>query len=823
MKVPQQHSLVEAFLSVRPDQGPGAQWICVHPEANIWLWQRAPVPSESGADLEALGVQQSPKSSSPTAPDGYQRAEGAPATWDVILMSRFADVRRMAHPRMASPTQERQAQNDGAQHTSATASLATTAYPTSSSAARSHLWAPPQALASAAAVPVILAFRLPENARASLPELPQVNGTSALPMAQVLPPPQMGEVGLVVHGDAWKAYALSALGDEALELWRRLGAALSGLAYPGEWWAHTDLLAHCAVRDWYLHERTALEAALSATPQTRSHAVIEQRRRLRDQLGALATAHRFAVALDQATQRALADTDSWLARLAEIETMATRLAEMYYAAHLDNASSMALSLVLPEGTTDARRYERSRKPTAQGSATAPVTVKSTPDRASNHVNVAKPSTEQHNTTESDEQLIVSEAGVPAAFQASLWEWEADWREGLAVLARTGGTSHLVSIGVPAFSEDRAVREASLADKALWTREAGALRYLASNNLGVYFLDPSHPVPVSEAQSRLAQIRESTVLTARIVLGLWNVRRQEGSLTTNGFAPISIDEILELRGVQKHMRPAYPGASADVSDGYRTEHKDAVRQDLLLLRNYYLRGTHTIRTGSQDRAQDRQIVINGPYLQVTTAGVATPTQSRNFVADDPNIEAVLVSPGGWIEAYGPYADELFAEVDRRVFQLNPQNDRHELLLALYLMERWRGLALTGSYDEPITMARLLQESVIPVNTHNLTSRFVPRIESALETLREREIIGYYECLTPVDKQKKGHWGRDWLASRWRIVPPNALVQQYARHINTTQTPHLPKQLAASTADAIRRERNILPAGRRSAAPADTHER
>jgi hypothetical protein len=39
-----------------------------------------------------------------------------------------------------------------------------------------------------------------------------------------------------------------------------------------------------------------------------------------------------------------------------------------------------------------------------------------------------------------------------------------------------------------------------------------------------------------------------------------------------------------------------------------------------------------------------------------------------------------------------------------------------------------------------------------------------------------IVGSYKCLTPMDRSK-GYWGRDWLAARWRIVPPDALVQSY----------------------------------------------
>src|SRR5438105_13956522 len=76
-----------------------------------------------------------------------------------------------------------------------------------------------------------------------------------------------------------------------------------------------------------------------------------------------------------------------------------------------------------------------------------------------------------------------------------------------------------------YRPDQAMREASLAQKDQWKpTESGEVAYLASNALEVYLGTREHPLELPQALKHIRQLSESTILTARIVLGLWNTRR-----------------------------------------------------------------------------------------------------------------------------------------------------------------------------------------------------------------------------------------------------------------------------------------------------------
>ena len=281
---------------------------------------------------------------------------------------------------------------------------------------------------------------------------------------------------------------------------------------------------------------------------------------------------------------------------------------------------------------------------------------------------------------------------------------------------------------------------------------------------MYFYNREQPLSLEEAQARLQSIRPSTILTLRIAQGLWNLRRHDAKLAPNGAAAISFNDILQWRGVAKHSRPAAPGSERRVTDGWRTDDREDVRQDFELASRYWLRGQHTVFF----RGKAQTVNVDGPYMHVSFISVPT------LWGEEP--AGVWFTPGDWINSYEEKNNYYLAEIDRRIFELNPQNEQHEQRLALYLTELWRTQARSGRYDTPLTMAELLLKSVIDPDRIHI-DRFVTRIEHALERLRERGIIGAYECLTPADRSK-GRWGQAWLASRWRILPPDALRQSYA---------------------------------------------
>jgi hypothetical protein len=323
-----------------------------------------------------------------------------------------------------------------------------------------------------------------------------------------------------------------------------------------------------------------------------------------------------------------------------------------------------------------------------------------------------------------------------------------------------------SMAVTNYRPDQAVREASLAQKDRWKPGVeGELFYLASNALEVYLGTRERPLELPQALKQIRQLSESTVLTGRILLGLWNIRRYNHRVSKNGSVAVLLEEILQWQGIQKHSRVAHPGTTKRYTDGYRTEQKQRVIQDLVLLASCNVRGTSTILVKGKSAA----IEVDGPYMRYSVV-------SRKTGPGEKSIIGFLVSPGDWISTYEEHHHQYLAEVDSQIFKLNPQNDRYALRLALYLTERWREQAQEGNFSTPITMADLLAASMIAVDERHLTVRFIPRIEAALAQLEEMGVIGKFVCLAPIDTTQ-ARWGKEWLASRWEILPPLQLIRDY----------------------------------------------
>ncbi len=526
------------------------------------------------------------------------------------------------------------------------------------------------------------------------------NTPAKLYSAQLLPPPQFGEAALIADEDGWRKYSLAALDPEARRIWQQMSDLLKALAAPAAWWPYDALLEVCSTPESYEAHRNELQAQLLKTREA------SDRQKFKTQLRQLERARQQAEALTRMITRHHQQREAYQAQVQRFIESAQKLANFYLDAH--QAAKQA------GGST--------------GVIDAPMLTG---------------------------LLLESPAKV-----------EGNLPRGKRALAPRG-TPFLAEdfIEVPAYQEDTAVREATLAGPDYWTTEDDVYRFASSpDDLAIYFGDPKHPMSVTDAIKRLHLLGDSTVLTARIALGLWNQRRREGRLSKNGDAALRYDEILAWRGIEKLTRATQPGGIKKHSDGYRDSHKKQVRQDLELLQHYYLRGSHTVRV----KGRVMTIRVDGPYLRVGPVTAEIEWKEADV--------GVYLSPGPWVNSYEDYDNWTFAEIDRRIFELVPQNDQHELRLALYLVERWRQQAQRQTYAEPIVMEDLLTASVITIDRKHLTDRFVKRIHDALDHLCRRKIIGSCVCLTPVDEHKP-QWGKDWLASVWQILPPEDLIQQY----------------------------------------------
>jgi len=322
-----------------------------------------------------------------------------------------------------------------------------------------------------------------------------------------------------------------------------------------------------------------------------------------------------------------------------------------------------------------------------------------------------------------------------------------------------------SLPVLNYQPDQAIRQATLARAEQWHEEDACLSYRASNDLLVYLGNKKHPLPVEEALNTIRKFSTSTVVTARIVLALWHLRRHESQLTKNGSAAIRLDEVLALRGVKKQSVVAYPGTDVRYSNGYRTEDKQAILNDLGLLELCYVRGKCAVCINGRWQT----FFVDSEYLHSSVV-------YRQTIWGE-EVAGLFVNAGDWINAYEARGNSYLAEVERSIFRLNPQNEQHELRLALYLTERWREQARGLEFATPISMEQLLEESVIPVDRKHFTDRFVPRIEDALQQLYNKGILGARpQCLTPVDKSQS-RWTKAWLAAEWILLPPEDIIAHY----------------------------------------------
>ncbi len=374
---------------------------------------------------------------------------------------------------------------------------------------------------------------------------------------------------------------------------------------------------------------------------------------------------------------------------------------------------------------------------------------------------------------------------------------AEERDGEALAAE-----HALAIQIPAHQprlllpgsihdEDRAFREASLAKASAWERDEQSPEdphFTSSRQIQVYVSHPSHPLGVATAMARIEALGISTVLTARILWGLWNLRERDPRFSYDGWAAVDVEEILRVRGVQMHKHkipaPRHEGgevrasetqeAHAVVSDQYYDRRLlDLVSKDLVLIQ-----GCHIRRWSTSTEYTDF------PYLQLR---LQMHRSSRAGKEQD-RIIRIAVKPGEWMPPAMRRAFHRFTAIDQRIFQLRLHLDLHEICLALYLVERWREQALLYEFEHtpreqaeerdpwkpfraPISMQSLLDLSKIEVDRPNLTTRFAPRIEQALQKLSDAHILGApAQRVEGQETNETRHsWSQRWLQTQWVLLP------------------------------------------------------
>lgn len=235
-----------------------------------------------------------------------------------------------------------------------------------------QVWAAGADLEHVERVPVALAFtsvapKLAAQAKIARAPTGQPGRIKTLSIAEVLPPPQIGELGFVraeLDGQrGWRHIPLDTLGEAGAELQQRLAAAIRALAGQIDTWQPiTKALASCA-DPGYRQVKSAFHSRLLATRG-------KAREDVRVALAELETAQKLYRAMQVARRRY--DRETWLARWEEVRQMAQQLAAMYWEAQLADLRAMehftpAAAPPASEPTTDrlpASSPQPARRPRA---------------------------------------------------------------------------------------------------------------------------------------------------------------------------------------------------------------------------------------------------------------------------------------------------------------------------------------------------------------------------------------------------------------------------------------------------------------------------
>ena len=164
----------------------------------------------------------------------------------------------------------------------------------------------------------------------------------------------------------------------------------------------------------------------------------------------------------------------------------------------------------------------------------------------------------------------------------------------------------------------------------WVTTANPPYYLSTEKIIVYLEKPTHAIDRETAEKRIRSFGETTIMTARIALGIWFLERQNPALVqSNGTVAIRPEDILAWRGIAKHSRAVYPGSEARVTDGYERKYYTQVHQDFLYLQDCYMYSE-----------QGFPLDFDGPYAHVTVI-----RGQRTAWSKSKEPLAYLFAPGG----------------------------------------------------------------------------------------------------------------------------------------------------------------------------------
>ncbi|KNY27572.1 helix-turn-helix domain-containing protein [Pseudobacteroides cellulosolvens] len=243
---------------------------------------------------------------------------------------------------------------------------------------------------------------------------------------------------------------------------------------------------------------------------------------------------------------------------------------------------------------------------------------------------------------------------------------------------------------------------------------------------------------------------------------------EKSASPTDMVTLSVDNFLSLRGIQ-------PKKNGDGRrGGFEEEQRKIISNQMNILDNTWIKVHEMEVTEVDERQKKRRVKWRGESKAVYI--------SYRFgkVNNDNNMEAYV-----WNARPGDvFANFLFghgrqtALLSQKALEYDPYRQKVEKRLARYFAWQWRNRQSSVSYFKPFTIKTLL-EAIKENVYYRMPSRTKERIEKALDTLQNDNVIRGWQYENFDDSKLKKGWVDDWLTSKVLIEPPEAIILQYEK--------------------------------------------
>jgi hypothetical protein len=308
------------------------------------------------------------------------------------------------------------------------------------------------------------------------------------------------------------------------------------------------------------------------------------------------------------------------------------------------------------------------------------------------------------------------------------------------------------------------RPALAAMRAMWAgktgwqqQEDGPPYFTDKTGVTVYAQEGAqfNPLALDAAWQRVLSLDDSKVSTFLICLGKW-MADTGGEAKNLSKTRVHVADILSFRGLKKHH-----------AGGFRREHKEEARADILALNSIWVRSIEEVRTA---RGKVEKRAIDSRLLEV-----AIESNPDLFGGFEPF--AFRVAPGDWAGHFLGEHNRQVATLLRPVMRYDPDKQRLPMRLGIYLASLWRNRAHNASYDDAPRVATLLEGAFIALPTNNF-ERFRQQVEDALDRLQSDAVIGAWEYVGDGELPAR-KWLPVWLGWKIKIVPVGAAVERYTK--------------------------------------------